>query len=88
VFEAEEAVGLIRMHREEAPVPPSRHAGAVPPELDAVILSCLAKDPDSRPSSAVELVTRLRAAAVTPWSDAEAIGWWRSVEAGRRSSRF
>jgi hypothetical protein len=45
VFEAEEAVGLIRMHREEAPVPPSRHAGAVPPELDAVILSCLEKDP-------------------------------------------
>jgi serine/threonine-protein kinase len=82
VFEAEEAVGVIRMHREDAPVRPSRHANAVPPELDAVILACLAKDPDRRPSSAVELATMLRAAAVTPWSDAEAIGWWRSVNAG------
>jgi serine/threonine protein kinase len=42
--------------------PPSRRKAALSPNLDAVILACLAKEPHSRPQNAEELADQLRAA--------------------------
>ncbi|MCI0341468.1 MAG: serine/threonine protein kinase, partial [Planctomycetales bacterium] len=47
----------------ESPVPPSRVSSGVPPELDALVLSLLAKDPAARPASAAAVAERLRALA-------------------------
>ncbi|HKP59372.1 MAG TPA: protein kinase [Polyangiales bacterium] len=41
------------------PQPPSAYATDVPPELDALVLSLLNRDPLARPSSAAEVIARL-----------------------------
>ena len=50
---------------------------AIPPALDALLMECLAKDPDRRPESAVVLSERL-AAAIAPaaWTPEAARVWW------------
>jgi hypothetical protein len=49
----------------------------VPPELDAIVLACLAKDPAGRPASATELARRLTAVPIaTPWTQERARAWW------------
>jgi serine/threonine-protein kinase len=59
------------------PSPASRTSSAIPPELDALILECLEKDPDKRPASARALQTRLQAIAVdAPWTRERAEAWW------------
>ena len=55
---------------------------AVPPELDALVLACLAKKPEARPSSAEELHDALVVCAKTsPWNAAEAREFWRAFRA-------
>jgi eukaryotic-like serine/threonine-protein kinase len=60
------------------PVPMSLRLGAaVPADLDAVILSCLAKDRQLRPQSAESLCQRLLAChEARGWSQAHAQSWW------------
>jgi hypothetical protein len=49
----------------------------VPPDLDRVILSCLAKEPADRPASAEALREMLDAITVPePWSAERAQRWW------------
>jgi serine/threonine-protein kinase len=78
VFEGSSLYDLISKHLNAAPDPPSRHAPApVPPELDAVILRCLEKDPARRPADARALERELAEIARTlPWSDEQAEAWW------------
>src|SRR5215208_1811856 len=79
VFEAENAVRLVVMHLQDEPDPPSRLAPfPVPPALDELVLSCLAKAPDGRPRSAAEVSQALSAVDVEPWGEAEAAAWWRA----------
>jgi hypothetical protein len=40
------------------------------------VLDCLAKDPEARPSTAVELLRRLSACGVQPWTPERALQWW------------
>lgn len=51
-FRAESPVALLRLHLEAEPDPPSARRPGIPPELDALILRCLAKDPGARYPSA------------------------------------
>jgi serine/threonine protein kinase len=62
----------------EDPVRPSlRLAREVPPELEALIMSCLARDPAARPQSATEVLERLATIARdTDWTPRDAAGWW------------
>jgi serine/threonine-protein kinase len=56
-----EAAALEALLRGPAPSPPSAWNEAVPPELDAIVLGCLEREPGLRIGSARELVGRLRA---------------------------
>lgn len=77
VFDATTQVQMILKHVQETPLPPSRRgAPDVLPELDRVVLDCLAKQPEARPASAAELDRRLSALPLAPWSEDEARQWW------------
>jgi serine/threonine-protein kinase len=77
VFEADNVYQMIAKHLSTTPVPPSRRTSVtLPASLDELVLRCLAKDPDQRPSAA-ELARSLAAIDVEPWSEEAAITWWR-----------
>lgn len=51
----------------------------VPEDLKAVILRCLAKQPDERFPTADAVAAALRSCqAATTWDAEEAVGWWRA----------
>ena len=52
---------VVIAHEQTPPEPPSRHEREIPPELDEVVLRCLAKSPDDRYQSATELGAALEA---------------------------
>ena len=54
-FRAESPVALLRLHLEAEPDPPSVRRPGISPELDALILRCLAKDPAERYASAADM---------------------------------
>jgi tetratricopeptide (TPR) repeat protein len=55
-FTAKDPTQVLTQHLTMAPVPPSQHEPAVPPQLERLILELLAKDPGRRPSSAATVV--------------------------------
>jgi eukaryotic-like serine/threonine-protein kinase len=82
VFEAETAAAMMTAHIRDDPAPPSRRTElAIPPELDALVLACLAKDPAARPQTADELRDRLAAIPLAAaWTQARARAWWDAHE--------
>jgi len=80
VFTAETPMGLLVQHAQTAPAPPSaRTAQPIPPELDDIVLSCLAKDPAQRPQSARDLSLRLaEVEGSSAWTQDRAREWWTS----------
>ncbi|MBX3076132.1 protein kinase [Candidatus Obscuribacterales bacterium] len=60
-FAGDNAMALIAALIESTPAPPSRFNIEIPPALDELILQLLAKTPDGRPKSAVEVVARIEA---------------------------
>ena len=79
VFTAETPMKLLLAHAHTPPEPPSsRTEIPIPHDLDALVLSCLAKDREDRPRSARDLLQRLDAVAFQqPWTDARAHEWWK-----------
>jgi serine/threonine-protein kinase len=67
---------VMHVHRE--PEPPSHRTElAIPPELESIVLDCLAKDPRDRPQTADQLAERLAAIPLArEWSDSRAREWW------------
>ncbi len=77
VFEADNALQSITKRLQETPVPPSQRTELpVPPDLDALVLACLAAQPPDRPATAGELARRLAALSLPRWTDEEAARWW------------
>ncbi|TET96703.1 MAG: hypothetical protein E3J29_05270, partial [Dehalococcoidia bacterium] len=60
-FLGDDAVAIISQHINTAPVAPSWHNPEVPRALEALILRCLAKNPDERPESAAAIPEALGA---------------------------
>jgi len=58
-FEAEGAGELIAMHLREAPPMLSSRIGGIPPEIEALVAHCLAKDPAYRPASGTALAAAI-----------------------------
>jgi serine/threonine-protein kinase len=78
VFTGDTPMATILAHVREDPVPPTaRTEIAIPPLFEAVIMSCLAKDPRARPASADDLADRLAACIpADEWNQVEARRWW------------
>ncbi len=77
VFEAEGSLAMAVAHVKNEPVPPSERSELkIPSELDGIIMSCLAKDPSSRPQTAAELAARLASSDSGDWTNEAAREWW------------
>jgi len=77
-FVAEGSGDVIAMHLREPPPAPSSRLFGVPPEVDALVLRCLAKDPARRFASGTEL-----AAAIGEIAGAASSPNWRTAGAGQ-----
>jgi len=80
VFEGTHTGQFIAQHLTAIPKPPSsvvKHD--VHPELERVIMQCLEKKRDDRPTSGVEISDRLRALPIERWSQQDAAQWWNRV---------
>jgi eukaryotic-like serine/threonine-protein kinase len=77
VFDGKSIVEVCSQHLHQKPEPLSGRGHAIPPDLEAVVLECLDKDPDSRPQSAADLRRRIEACSVEPWDSARALAWWQ-----------
>jgi len=79
VFEGTTIVEICAHHLHTQPFPPSVRLGRpVSPELEAIVLECLRKDPDERPASATVVQERLLACKVAgTWSREDARDWWQ-----------
>ena len=78
LFSAESPMKTLMKHVNETPDAPSgRSELTIPPELDALVLQCLEKDPANRPNSAEEVSAKLRAIPLDrPWVKEDARRWW------------
>jgi len=78
VFEGDSSIATILKHVRDAPVPPSRRTEIyIPPELEAIILACLEKDPANRPRDAADLAQRLSSVRFARlWTVDRAREWW------------
>jgi eukaryotic-like serine/threonine-protein kinase len=78
VFTADTPMALLLKHAQTPPTPPSaRTELPIPPALDDLVLSCLAKDPAKRPQSARELSLRLAGVeGASAWTQDRARDWW------------
>jgi eukaryotic-like serine/threonine-protein kinase len=79
-FGGRSLVEICSHHLHTVPEPPSRRR-AVPPDLDALVVRCLAKDPSQRPPSAAALAEALRSCSdAGGWSTSDAERWWSEAE--------
>jgi serine/threonine protein kinase len=87
VFQAASVLEVCSKHMLEAPVPPSQRLGkALPADLEAIVLRCLAKDRDARPASAAILRTSLLACADPGLYDlAAARAWWQAYRSSQKN---
>ena len=87
VFEAASVLEVCSKHMLEAPMPPSQRLGrAIPADLEALVLACLAKNRDHRPASARALRTSLLACVDAADDDLSAArAWWQVRRASRKA---
>jgi serine/threonine-protein kinase len=78
VFEADTPMKMIMQHVQAQPVAPSQRTELrIPPELDALVLACLQKDPDQRPQDAGVLFRMACDCQFTAsWNQDLARAWW------------
>jgi len=79
LFEDSTLMGVAIAHATRVPEPPSaRTTLPIEPELERLLMQCLAKDRKERPASARELRQQLeRIRFPEPWSRERASAWWR-----------
>ena len=80
VFDEASSVKMALAHATREPVAPSRvvGAGVIPPDLEALVMRCLAKNPEERPAGAYELARELQLGGWdAAWTPERAEAWWR-----------
>ncbi len=80
LFSGESAMEILMRHVNEIPDAPSvRSDLTIPPELDALVLKCLEKEPANRPNNAEELAAKLSEIPFDrPWVNEDAHRWWHT----------
>lgn len=93
-FDGESAIAIALKHTQEAPVPPSQLQPGIPPALERVVLTAMAKLPEQRYPNADAFLKALDAAGADPQNapplEAEPVlaeersmsRWWLAVVAG------
>jgi serine/threonine-protein kinase len=83
LFNETSTMPMLRAHLNDAPPKSSEHSPfAIPPELDELLLECVAKDPNDRPADAETLRRRLeRVPLVERWDQERAARWWNAHRA-------
>lgn len=81
VFTGKSTLEVCTQHLHQQPQPLSMRGVTVPADLEALVLSCLSKDPNQRPQSAAELRRRIDACSVEPWDSDKARAWWAAHKA-------
>jgi len=78
VFEADTQMKMFLQHLQAVPIPPSQRTEMpIPPEVDALVLACLDKDPRKRPQNAAELLRMVRRCRLSEaWDSDSARRWW------------
>jgi len=80
VFQGASIVALCIAHLSEKPVRPSeRIKRELPADLEALIMRCLAKQPEERPATAAALRQALLACSVPAWNCEDAEDWWQRL---------
>ena len=78
VFEADTPLKMIVRHLQDAPPTPSTQVeGNIPPALDELILACLCKKPEQRPTDSLTIARCLsKMDFAATWTDDRARHWW------------
>jgi serine/threonine-protein kinase len=80
VFTADTPMKMMLEHLNSTPVPPSaRSELPIPAEIDALVMSCLEKDPSRRPQDAESLFDlACSCRSCETWNSDRARGWWQT----------
>jgi DNA-binding NtrC family response regulator len=80
-FDTRDTMTLLQHSTTTPPAPSQISSAGVSPEMDALILECLSKDPSGRPATADVLWERLdRLPSMVPWDHRQARRWWDQHE--------
>lgn len=79
--EAESVSQVCHFQMHEQPETPSRRLGReVCPVLEKIIMQCLAKDPEDRPQSTIDIFNAMQSSPhASRWTVAERIEWWNAT---------
>jgi serine/threonine-protein kinase len=78
-FTSKNVLGLLAAHRNTPVRPPSQINPAIPTDLDAIVVRCLAKNPADRFPDAGRLRHALEECSLAgAWGSEQAAQWWRS----------
>ena len=80
VFQGSTSMQILVQHVQSEPVPPSQRSELlIPPQLDELVLACLAKDPDKRPQDAAVLFDMtVGCKTCEEWGRDKAQAWWET----------
>jgi serine/threonine-protein kinase len=78
VFDGKNPADVMSRHVKDEPIPPSKRSELeITPELDELVLTCLAKRRELRPANGEELGNRLAALTLAnQWTQERARRWW------------
>ena len=78
VFEGTSSVEICAMHLHDEPTPPSQlTTDKIPPDLEAIVMACLAKQPADRPQGADAMSGMLaQCRDFNAWTQDQARKWW------------
>jgi serine/threonine-protein kinase len=87
-FEGGSANELMMAHARDPVVPPSQRAPHLPPDLEAIVMRCLAKHAADRFPTTRALAHELSHCTCAPdWDDEKAEKWWTEIAAREQEAR-